>query len=823
MPYESRTSWIAAGIALALAAGMLSCSSSPSAPEQADRAEVVASTSAALATPPKLWNPIRWSNARYNWLQFGGDSAHSGNNQNETRITPQNVSQLAPLYTVPYVTGGPVVLTDVNFNGTLHDVAYFTTVAPPAGMPGPPAGLLGVDAYTGATLVSPAQGSAPIQLASPAIDPSTHYIYYAAADRCIHRFYPTGGEVDPTACTPSAAFTQWPATFTMNTTVSISTSSLTISTPTSGGTYLYAATRHCGDSYSCQGELTTLNLGTNAQNVFNMACSNSSTHVVCPTHGAGIWGRAGVTFDPLTQKLFAMTGDGPSAPPTVWSQSIVALNPDGSGAPGWPANGLPVDSYTAPFGSNSDVDLGSANLVILPNNGSNFPHLAFSAGKDSVMRLINLDNLSNSAHAGPDQGGPGKPDGSIITPVAYPHGGTVLGPMATWVNPADNTTWVFFNSRTDQNWGIQPSGSAINGVQLQVVNGVPSLPKTADGVTLWTATTPNNGGGLLVANGVLYSSDGASLVAHNPTTGAILWTSPSKIGLTTGYLTPVVANGILYYNGSAFSLTTPPVGRGTNQPNLIPASYDAKLCYTTEMSLFAGDEIALSWDGNRNWELGAWGNAPSGKSQITANCVNWTDLVSPYTGAGLANSWNTGGTDGNDPPSPIAVNGDTPTNMCMFWGLQGSFSTTQTSDVLLSGTNWVYDDPMGFWWFNKTPNAFVGCVNVGLKNITPPITSAASRAKAFQWTYTGTALGQSSAYDTGLTSSNAICYLDDWGDEEKTTAGLPAGPDEAAVAVADGSSNFRAENGFPIAAGHWVVYGNGGALWVTAWCQPAPL
>src|SRR5438270_6434207 len=86
--------------------------------------------------------------AKYDWLQFGGDSRHGGNNTLESRITPQNVGSLQQLFQVQLpetVEGAPVVLTNVSTTSGVHDMAYVTTRN---------GFLVALDASTGATIWS---------------------------------------------------------------------------------------------------------------------------------------------------------------------------------------------------------------------------------------------------------------------------------------------------------------------------------------------------------------------------------------------------------------------------------------------------------------------------------------------------------------------------------------------------------------------------------------------------------------------------------------------------------------------------------------------
>ena len=117
-------------------------------------------------------------------------------------------------------------------------------------------------------------------------------------------------------------------------------------------------------------------------------------------------------------------------------------------------------------------------MVILPNNGSKYPHLAVMSGKDALIRLINLDNMSG-------QGGPGHVAGEVSS-TALTTGGENQNPSTTWINPADNSTWVFF---------VSPA-NGINAYRLSVDGGGnPTL------VAMWHAG--GGGGGAAVANNVL--------------------------------------------------------------------------------------------------------------------------------------------------------------------------------------------------------------------------------------------------------------------------------------------------------------------------------
>src|SRR3954463_2688717 len=79
----------------------------------------------------------------YNWLQFNGDAAHSGNNRLEGGITRANVATLAFRWeaTLPAAAdGAPVALRGVVTASGLRDLLFVTTKA---------GHIVAVDARTG--------------------------------------------------------------------------------------------------------------------------------------------------------------------------------------------------------------------------------------------------------------------------------------------------------------------------------------------------------------------------------------------------------------------------------------------------------------------------------------------------------------------------------------------------------------------------------------------------------------------------------------------------------------------------------------------------
>ena len=113
--------------------------------------------------------------------------------------------------------------------------------------------------------------------------------------------------------------------------------------------------------------------------------------------------RAASSTAPRPIASILVTGNAAFSPASHhWGDTVLALNPDGSGN----ANGDPLDTYTpANFAqlNSLDLDLGSTAPAILPvTDTRKVQNLAVQGGKDQMLRLLNLDNLSG-------HGGPGSP------------------------------------------------------------------------------------------------------------------------------------------------------------------------------------------------------------------------------------------------------------------------------------------------------------------------------------------------------------------------------------------------------------------------------
>ena len=461
------------------------------------------------------------SASAYDWSQFGGDAAHSGNNTAERSLASTTANHLSLLFDakLPGVVDSPTVYRrGVSTPSGLHNVLYATTRG---------GATVAVNADTGSTLwsrtVGPGSckinnGSAPCYTtAAPALDASGSFVYAYGLDGRAHKYVAgTGAE------TTSGG---WPELTTTKGFDEKGSSDLSVAT-SHGVSYLYVANGgYPGDHGDYQGHVTTINLATGAQRVFNTLCSDKTQHFAdrrspdCGQVQSAVWSRPSVIYDSRTDRILLTTGNGDYNPAQHnWGDTVLALHPDGTGI-----NGGPLDSYTpANYRDlqNADADLGStAPALLAAPAGSTIGALGVQSGKDAKLRLLNLGDLSGRS-------GPGHTGGALQV-IDVPQGGRVLTQPTTWTNPNDHGSWFFV-----------ANASGLSAVRVVAVNGKPQLR------TAWKITT--GGTTPVVANNVLYYLTSTGAKALDPVTGTTLWSeSSSSIGLH--WQGVIVADAHLYY------------------------------------------------------------------------------------------------------------------------------------------------------------------------------------------------------------------------------------------------------------------------------------
>ncbi len=487
----------------------------------------------------------------YDWPQFDGNEQHSGNNTQESLINIGNVGALQQLFRVSLpdtADSSPVYFSSVITGTGSVDTVFVTTKA---------GRLVALNAHTGATIWMRQAATGPqYTTSSPTLDPNHtdpahQFVYSYGLDGYVHKYNAGDGSETIGA--------GWPETATLKPSVEKGSAALATAIYTDGTPYLYVANGgYPGDAGDYQGHVTTINLNTGAQNVFNAACSNLTVHFVlngtpgvndCRQHQNAVWARPGVVYDPDTNKIYAATGNGNFNGNTGgynWGDSVMELNPNGTGA-----NGKPLDSYTpADFQhlQNVDADLGSTNPVILSMPiTSTYQHVAAQGGKDGIIRLINLDAMSGA-------GGPGQL-GNEIQNLDILNGNEMLPSPATWISPSDQSRWLF----------VSTISYGLDGMQIVYTGTVPGLRGR------WHISS-NNPSSPIVANGVLFTAHIGAISAYNPLTGVSLWSG--SIG-NIHWESPAVVNGIVYITDESSRITayalpssgTPtPTNTATNTP-----------------------------------------------------------------------------------------------------------------------------------------------------------------------------------------------------------------------------------------------------------------
>jgi len=470
--------------------------------------------------------------AKGDWLQFNGNPQHDGNNKEEKVITRKNVDRLAPIFQISLpgiVDSCPVYLKGIPTKKGKKNLLFLTSKE---------GHILAIDADDGDQVwmkIHPA-GDCRVNsgyfrcytTAAPAIDPSRKFVYTYGLDGYVHRHRTDDGE--------EIKGEGWPELASLKPYDEKCSSSLGIAVDAAGTSFLYAAhAGYPGDRGDYQGHVTVINLSTGGQQVFNALCSTEVGHFSPPRSGrscdarqTGIWSRACAVYDKALDRIFISTGNGPFKPGrNNWGNSVLALHPDGSGS-----GGRPLDSYTPANQAElslRDLDLGSSSPVILPvPAGCRIKHLGIIIGKDSLLRLLNLENLSGRKEPGHTGGEIGK-----ISPL--PQKGEVLTTPAVWVNPVDGRAWVFI-----------ATNKGICGLTVMTdKSGIPLIKRQ------WTMK--QGGTSPIIANGILFYATSHHIRALNPLTGQKLW-SDTSIG-SIHWQSPVVAEGVLYITDNYGQLT----------------------------------------------------------------------------------------------------------------------------------------------------------------------------------------------------------------------------------------------------------------------------
>jgi outer membrane protein assembly factor BamB len=453
------------------------------------------------------------------WGTFGYDPAAGENNQTEVAITPLTVGRLHRGWSVALpdlADERPILVRGIAWpDRTRRDVLYLTTDK---------GALLALDAASGDQLwaVTPQNTNPKYTKASPAADPLQGLVYSYGLDGKVHRFRATTGQ--------EALGNGWPATVTRMPLSEKVSAALNLANG-----YLYVTTASfSGDAPPYQGHLVAINVKTGAKHIFNSLC-NDHTHLLalgeCPANGGGIWGRPGVVVDPITGHIFFAVSDGyftANQGGTDWGDSVIEMSPDGAKV---------LDSYTPQNYATEafqNRDIGSVAPTLLPLiPQSRTPALAVQAGKEGLLRLLNRQDLSG-------QGGPAHVGGELQT-LMVPDDCPVLSQPLAWQDPATAGVWLYVaDSCHMEAYQVLTSAQGITTLHLAWSAAV-------------EATSP------ILAGGVLYAATSYALLALDPHTGHVLWSSALATaggGISAiHWESPIVVGGRLYCTDEQQQLT----------------------------------------------------------------------------------------------------------------------------------------------------------------------------------------------------------------------------------------------------------------------------
>jgi fibronectin type 3 domain-containing protein len=255
--------------------------------------------------------------------------------------------------------------------------------------------------------------------------------------------------------------------------------------------------------------------------------------------GAGVWmSGAGLAAD-ATGSIYYITGDGEFDGNTGgpdWGDSYIRMSPAGV-----------VQDYFTPFNQDAlnqgNHDLGSGGALLLPDQPGAHPHEMVSSGKDGTIYLVDRDNMghystttNNIVQSLPNIFPNGTPEPGNFSAPVYWNGYVFFGPLADTVQAFKLTNGLLSTSATYKSSMVFPDRGAALAVSA---NG------SSNGI-LWAVQ--RNG---TTAPAVLYAFDPA-----NSSNNVLkeLWDSSQAgtrdtMDIAAKFTIPLVANGKVFVTG----------------------------------------------------------------------------------------------------------------------------------------------------------------------------------------------------------------------------------------------------------------------------------
>ena len=354
--------------------------------------------------------------ALVDWPEFGLDAQRRDATNRPTGITAANLSRLrAQQVSLPgTVDSSPVYLHGVSVAGATRDVVVVTTTY---------GRTIAIDASTGALLwifTPPGYarwaGSAQIANAGPIADPDRRFVYAASPDGLIHKLSLSTGREDGAGA--------WPASVTRDATREKLGSALNIVGPD----VIATTSGYIGDAPTYQGHVALISRASGrVQRVFNTLCANRHRLIVptsCPQSDSAILSRGGAVVEPGGRRLLIDTGNGHWNGRTDFGDSVLELT----------VPRLRLRQAFTPVNqeklNTGDLDLGSSAPALLGQGR------VLVAGKDGIMRVLDLRRLDGHAPSPPET-----PGGEVQT-LKTPGGGELFTAPAVWRHGSRTTVFV---------------------------------------------------------------------------------------------------------------------------------------------------------------------------------------------------------------------------------------------------------------------------------------------------------------------------------------------------------------------------------------------
>lgn len=449
--------------------------------------------------------------AQINVTTYHYDNARTGQNTQETVLTPANVNsgQFGKLFSVAvdgYVYAQPLYMANVNIADGTHNVLYVATEHD---------SLYAIDADDGTvywqlSFINPSSGITSVPggdvacgslipeigiTSTPVIDPGTGTIYLVATTKesgsYIQRLHAIdivnhgekfGGPTVISATVPGTGAGSFGGQISFNPLTMNNRAALLLE----NGHVVIAWASFC-DNIRFQGWVMSYGAGTLAQEaVMNMAPNGSD---------AGVWMSGdGVAAD-LNGNLFLATGNGTydGTDDGNYGDSIIRLAPPSGGT-------FPVSDWFTPFDQDNlnqtDKDVGSGGLVLLPDlpQGAAHQHLLTLLGKEGKIYLVDRDNMGRFCSACTSA------DTNIVQEITGVTG--ILGSPAYW--------------NGNVYWGGGIGGSTLKQFSFNATSSpgmLSSSPVSQSSLIFnWTSAPVISSNG--VNNGVLWALDNSTYVAN---------------------------------------------------------------------------------------------------------------------------------------------------------------------------------------------------------------------------------------------------------------------------------------------------------------------